>query len=387
MSAPGWESRPQPGVLGPDTTRQPDALGTDTTRLYVRYTVAGDVAAVAEAIRVEQTIEFPADLAAPWIQQEVIGRVEEQTADTVTISYAAGVYAGGLGQVLNVLWGNVSLFEGVRVVGVQLPDPDTLELRGPRFGGDGLRAELGITSGPLLATALKPMGSSAQDLAATASVLAEAGIDLIKDDHSLGNQPWAPWRERVARCAEAVQSANERTGGRARYLPSLNVPAHEVFDRAHEAKELGAGGLLVLPGITGWDTMRTLADDDGLALPIMSHPSMLGSHVVNPGQGLDHGILLGLVNRLAGADTAVFPNYGGRFGFSLAQCEQIRDECAAPRTGIATTLPTPGGGMTVERVPEILELFGPDVVLLIGGALHRGDLAANAQALRAAVGR
>lgn len=357
-------------------------LGTDPSRLYVRYDIAGDVDAVAEAIRVEQTIEFPADLAAGWIQQEVVGRVEEQTADAVTISYAAGVYAGGLGQLLNVLWGNVSLFEGVRVVDVQLPGPESLGLAGPRFGGEGVRSLLGTGSRPLLATALKPMGSSSAELATTAGVLAEAGIDLIKDDHSLGDQPWSPWRERVARCAEAVREANARAGTSARYLPSLNVPAHEVFQRAHEAKELGAEGLLVLPGISGFDTMRTLADDDTLALPIMSHPSMLGSHVVNPGQGLDHGILLGLVNRLAGADLVVFPNYGGRFGFSVGQCAQIRDECAAERPGIASALPTPGGGMTLERVPEILDLFGQDVVLLIGGALHRGDLRANATALR-----
>lgn len=360
-------------------------LGSDPSRLYVRYAVSGDVPAVAEAIRVEQTIEFPADLAADWIQQEVVGRVEEQTADQVVISFASGVYAGGLGQFLNVLWGNVSLFEGVRVVEVKLPTPEHLGLRGPRFGGVGLRGLLGIASRPLLATALKPMGSSPDELAAIAGVLAETGIDLIKDDHSLGDQPWATWRERVARCAEAVRAANDRAGTAARYLPSLNVPAHEVFVRAHEAKELGAGGLLVLPGITGFDTMRALADDDALDLPIMSHPSMLGSHVVNPGQGLDHGILLGLVNRLAGADASVFPNYGGRFGFSVEQCAEIRDECAAPRGGIATTLPTPGGGMTLERVPEILELFGREVVLLIGGALHRGDLRANASALREAV--
>jgi len=362
-----------------------DPLGADTSRLYVRYVIEGDVDAVAEAIRVEQTIEFPADLAPEWIRDEVVGRVEARGEHEVTISYAAGVCVGGLGQLLNVLWGNISLFEGVRVVQVQLPELGSLGLRGPRFGGDGLRELLGTGSRPLLATALKPMGSSSNELAHTAGVLAGAGIDLIKDDHSLGNQPWSTWRERVARCAESVRQAAERSGTTARYLPSLNVPAHEALERAHEAKELGAGGLLVLPGISGFDTMRALADDDALALPVMSHPSMLGSHVVNAGQGLDHGILLGLVNRLAGADMAVFPNYGGRFGFSQEQCAQIRDECAAPRPGLATALPTPGGGMTLERVPEILRLFGRDVVLLIGGALHRGGLFSNAVALREAV--
>ena len=357
-------------------------LGPDPTRLYVRYEITGDVDAVAEAIRVEQTIEFPPDLAAEWIQREVIGTVESREGPTVVISYSAGVYTGGLSQVLNVLWGNVSLFEGVRVVAVQLPASKDLQLRGPRFGGAGVRSLLGVGSRPLLATALKPMGSSSEELAGMAGLLAEAGIDLIKDDHSLGDQPWSPWRERVARCAEAVQAANAREGKNARYLPSLNVPAHEVQERAHEAKELGAGGVLVLPGIAGFDTMRALADDDSLGLPIMSHPAMLGSHIVNPAQGLDHGILLGLVNRLAGADMVVFPNYGGRFGFSVKQCEQIRDECAAERSGIPSALPSPGGGMTLDRVPEILDLFGRDVVLLIGGALHRGDLRTNASALR-----
>ena len=38
--------------------------------------------------------------------------------------------------------------------------------------------------------------------------------------------------------------------------------------------------------------------------------------------------------------------------------------------------------MTVERVPELLEFYGHDVALLIGGALHRGDLATNAARIR-----
>jgi len=31
----------------------------------------------------------------------------------------------------------------------------------------------------------------------------------------------------------------------------------------------------------------------------------------------------------------------------------------------------PAGGMTMERVPEMLELYGPDIIFLIGGGLHR----------------
>nr|NLD40919.1 ribulose 1,5-bisphosphate carboxylase large subunit [Actinomycetales bacterium] len=356
------------------------------TRLYVRYRITGrDVAEVAEAIRVEQTIEFPVELAAPWIQDEVVGRVESVGPDSVEVSYAPGVLEGGLTQVLNVLWGNVSIFEGVRITEIRLPEGE-VGLRGPRFGVAGIRERFAAPSRALLATALKPMGSSSAELAAVAGALAAAGIDVIKDDHSLGDQHWSTWHERVARCSEAVAEANARTGHRAVYMPSLNVPAPEIRERAHAAKELGAGALMALPGITGFDAMRALADDDELGLPMMSHPSMLGSLMVNRDQGISHGLVLGLLNRLAGADFAVFPNYGGRFGFSTGECAEIRDASAQQRGGLHSTIPSPGGGMTVERVPELLEFYGNDVALLIGGALHRGDLATNAARIREAIG-
>src|SRR2546430_10425051 len=41
---------------------------------------------------------------------------------------------------------------------------------------------------PLLCTALKPLGRSAPELAQLTYGFARAGIDLIKDDHSLADQ-------------------------------------------------------------------------------------------------------------------------------------------------------------------------------------------------------
>ena len=37
--------------------------------------------------------------------------------------------------------------------------------------------------------------------------------------------------------------------------------------------------------------------------------------------------------------------------------------------------------MTQDRVPEMIEVYGNDLTLLIGGALHRGDLFTNAREL------
>jgi ribulose-bisphosphate carboxylase large chain len=59
---------------------------------------------------------------------------------------------------------------------------------GPRFGAAGLREVLGVPRGPLLCTALKPMGSTVAALAEMAYAFAKGGIDIIKDDHGLANQ-------------------------------------------------------------------------------------------------------------------------------------------------------------------------------------------------------
>ena len=353
-------------------------------RIYVTYKFTGeDPKAIAEVIRAEQTIEFPFELAPAWIQEEVVGKVEEisstdETSHLITISYNPDVTGGELNQFLNVLWGNVSLFPGIKIVDLKLPEIFLSKYKGPRFGVNGLRELFGAPTRPLVSTALKPMGSDARTLAEMARTLALAGFDLIKDDHSLANQPWATWKERVTLVARAVSEANEATGGKSVYAPSLNLPFDQIVDAAHTAKDLGAGALLVLPGITGFDSMRLLAADDSLALPIQGHPAMLGSLVTSKSEGISHGIALGTLMRLAGADISIFPNVGGRFSFTKDQCLEITDKSREKLGSLKPMLVSPAGGMTLERIPEMIEMYGKDSALLIGGALSRGSLADNA---------
>lgn len=353
-------------------------------RILVTYSYVGeDPKSIADVIRVEQTIEFPYDLAPEWIQDQVVGKVEEISSDDKTrhlivISYNPDVAGGELTQLLNVLWGNASLFPGVKIVDLKLPNAILKNFKGPRFGISGLRSMFNAPTRPLLTTALKPMGSDPAALAEMARTLALAGFDLIKDDHSLANQPWATWKERVTLVSRAVQEANEVTGGNSAYAPSLNLPFDQVKDAAHTAKELGAGALLILPGITGFDSLRVLAADDSLALPIQGHPSMLGSLVTSNQEGIGHGIVFGTLMRLAGADVSIFPNMGGRFSFTEAQCLDIASSSREELGSLKPTWIAPAGGMTLERIPEMINMYGNDTALLIGGALSRGNLADNA---------
>ena len=70
-----------------------------------------------------------------------------------------------------------------------------------------------------------------------------------------------------------------------------------------------------------------------------------------------------------GADATIFPNYGGRFGYSVQTCGDIADASRMPWHALAPAMPVPAGGMSVARVPEMHAFFGDDTMLLIGGGL------------------
>ena len=340
--------------------------------------------ALAEAIRVEQSIEFPFELAESWIQKEVVGQVDQINDNgdgsfDIAILFDERDSGGELPQLLNVIWGNVSMFVGVRVVGLELPQSLLANFKGPRFGLSGLREMFDAPSRGLVSTALKPMGSSPKQLAEMASILARSGFDTIKDDHSLANQPWAMWRDRVTAVAEAVQAANEKYGTRCLYAPSLHLPADEILDAAREAKRLGATSLMVLPGIAGFDALRMVAEDDSIALPMMGHPSMLGSFVTPREHGIRHGIVHSTLMRLAGADITIFPNFGGRFSYTVDECLEIASYAREPLGNLKPAWISPAGGMSIDRLSDMFQSYGKDTAALIGGALHRGSLEENAR--------
>jgi len=225
------------------------------------------------------------------------------------------------------------------------------------------------------------MGLDPQALADQAYQFALGGIDLVKDDHGLTNQPFARFAERATRCAEAVARANARTGHACRYVANVTAPADQLLERAHLAKRSGAGGLLIAPGLAGLDAIRQLATDEDLSLPILAHPAFAGSFVTSAGCGIAHGVLFGQLFRLAGADATIYPNYGGRFSFTREECLEIARATVAPLGKLAPIFPAPGGGMTIDRTADLLEVYGRDFLLLVGGGLHRrsADLAENAR--------
>lgn len=367
------------------------------TRFAVTYRLrAGDAAearARAEGIALEQTVEIPRDAVPPgYVEDVVLGRVEDvgPLAEGVwqaVVSYAPDSTGTEFTQVLNVVFGNSSIQAGLRVTGIDPGAALSPLLPGPRFGIQGIRALCARPAGALVVPVIKPMGLSPADLAALAADCTRGGADIIKEDHGLAGQPAAPFRPRVEAMAQAIARAREATGHRTLYFANLSGRVQEIEGNLRFLKDAGADGVLVMPGLFGFGLVHRIASDAGLNLPVMTHPSFLGPFVLAPDNGIDHGVLFGTIQRMAGSDISVFPNVGGRFGFTAGECRAIARACRDPAGPGRPILPSPGGGMSAERAPDMAAMYGPDAAFLLGGSLlrARGRVAAEVARMRAAL--
>lgn len=339
-----------------------------------------DAEARARAIAVEQSIEMPPEAVDdPFVLGEILGRVVAVESlggglHAIRILLSAATVGGDAGQLLNMLFGNSSLHEDLTLAEIAVP-PDLRAALGdgPQLGLDGLRRRVGAQARALTCSALKPQGLSPEGLARLAEAFALGGIDYVKDDHGLATQAYSPFPQRVAACAAAMRRATAWTGHPTRYVPSLSGSLDAVREQLRIIKEEGLDTAMVAPAILGLANIQQLRRDYP-EIALLAHPSLAGAARIDPA-------CLTTLWRLAGIDAVIFPNHGGRFGYSEETCRRIADAAIAPTPGLAAIAPVPAGGMSVARVPEMLDFYGRDVMLLIGGnLLAEGDRLSDATA-------
>jgi len=111
----------------------------------------------------------------------------------------------------------------------------------------------------------------------------------------------------------------------------------------------------------GWLDSENDNDGDGTT----SNTGKNTSHIHHP-HGLSHDFLFGILPRLCGADAVIFPNAGGRFQFTREECLSVANGCRRPMGRFLSILPSPAGGMKLDRVEEMRNEFGDDTLFLIG---------------------
>ncbi|MEA2721394.1 MAG: S-methyl-5-thioribulose 1-phosphate isomerase [Candidatus Eremiobacteraeota bacterium] len=322
----------------------------------------------AQALAIEQSVECPLEAVRdPRIREEIVARVASiepagERRFRVRVQIAAETVGEDTAQLINMIFGNCSLWDNVQFVDVELPPALLAQFAGPRHGIDGIRALVDAPRRPLTSAAMKPQGMQVAELAQMCRTLALAGVDIIKDDHGIANQRYSPFAERVPACQAAVADAVAATGKPSFYAPHLIGTPRVLRERARIARDAGVRVVLVAPMVVGLPAFRDLVDEFP-ELVYLAHPSFGGAARIAP------PLLFGRLFRLLGADAPIFVNYGGRFAYPREECGALADAARAPWGDLRPALPVPAGGMRLDRVDELLDFYGPDTMLLIGGNL------------------
>jgi ribulose-bisphosphate carboxylase large chain len=329
------------------------------------YHVRSDANAIEEragAIAVEQSVEMPlAAIEDAFVRREIVGEVTGIRAIAsgryeVRIALAAATAGRDGGQLINILFGNTSLHPDVALHDVELPGGLVTSFGGPRHGLAGLRERVSAPGRALTCSALKPQGLPAGKLAELARRFAQGGIDYVKDDHGLADQAYSPFAARLEAIVTALREAPAT-----RYVPSLSGDLDTVRSQVKLARAAGIDTVMAAPMILGLANFHRLTREHP-DVAFIAHPTLAGAAIAPP-------LLFGKLFRMLGADAVIFPNHGGRFGYSAATCAELAVTARKEWHGLRPCVPVPAGGMTRDRVGEMLDFYGTDIMLLIGGAL------------------
>ncbi|OBZ17523.1 2,3-diketo-5-methylthiopentyl-1-phosphate enolase [Bacillus sp. FJAT-26390] len=311
----------------------------------------------------------------------------ERYAD-IKIAYPDINFSRDLPALLVTVFGKLSMDGKIKLLDLDVSEHFASAFPGPKFGLIGVRELLGVAERPLLMSIFKSVvGYDLANLQDQFYKQALGGVDLIKDDEILFENPLTPLEKRVEACMDAARRAEAETGQKLLYAVNLTGPTSQLAANARKAINAGANALLFNVLAYGYDVLHELSSDKSINVPIAAHPAMAGAMYPSPHYGISASLLLGKLMRLAGADLVLFPSPYGSVVMPKEENLAVKDALLEPLHGLRTSFPVPSAGIHPGLVPLILKDFGTDVVVNAGGGIHGHPMgtAAGGQAFRQAI--
>jgi len=317
--------------------------------------------------------------------------VEGQQAAMIKIGYPTCNYSTDIPAVLITTFGKLSMDGKIKLIDLDLPASFVAKFKGPKFGIEGIRQITKVTDRPLLMSIFKScIGQDLDSLKEQFYQQAIGGVDLIKDDEILFENPLSPLEKRVQVCTQAAEAAAEKTGQRVLYAVNITGNVLQLADNAKRAIEAGATALLFNVLAYGFDALQRLSEDPNISVPIMAHPAMAGALYPSQHYGIAGPLLLGKLMRLAGADIVLFPSPYGSVAMPRQDTLAISDELRSSDSGygdLKQSFPVPSAGIHPGMVPLLYEDFGMESIINAGGGIHGHPqgAAAGGRAFRQAI--
>ncbi len=324
--------------------------------------------------------------------KSLMAKAFEIDGNVVKIAYPLDLFEeGNVPQLLSSIAGNVygmRAINSLRLEDVLFPERYLEYFKGPIFGIDGVRKKLKIKERPITATVPKPkVGYDAEEYAEIAYQAFLGGIDLLKDDENLTSQPFIRFEKRLERVVKVMEKAEKETGERKGYLVNVTAETKEMEKRIKLVADSGNEFVMVdvlTIGFSSLQTVREICED--LKMAIHAHRAMHGALTRNPEHGISLKVLTKLV-RMVGVDHMHVGTGVGKMAGSSSEVRELIGICKNKMGKFKPVFPVSSGGLHPALVPDIISLFGNDVIIQAGGGVHGhpDGTKAGAKALRDAI--
>ena len=356
------------------------------TATYQVYGKPGSFGEKAEGIALGLTIGSWTDL--PLLEQAQLKHhrghvvsIEEFAEDShplkpelikaeLEIAYPSINFSADFPAILTTVFGKLSLDGEVKLLDLDFSHDLLSHFPGPRFGIEEIRNTLGVSGRPLLMSIFKGViGRDMDFLSAQLREQALGGVDLVKDDEILFDNPLTPFEGRITTGKSVLENVYEETGHRTLYAVNLSGRTSDLRGKARKARELGADALLFNVHTYGLDVLQELAEDDEIGLPLMAHPAFSGAFTSSPFYGLAAPLALGKLIRYAGADFSLFPSPYGSVALEKTAALALGKEMIKD-SPLKRSFPVPSAGIHPGLVPLLLADYEIDSVINAGGGIH-----------------
>ncbi len=310
----------------------------------------------------------------------------------VRIAYPLELWEeGSIVQLMSGIAGNIFGMKAVRslrLLDFEIPREYAESFRGPGSGARGVREFMRVGSRPLTATVPKPkIGWSVEEYAEIAEELWMGGIDLLKDDENFTSPSFNRFEKRVKRLYRVMEKAERETGDKKEYLVNITAPFEVMKRRAELVAEHGGRYVMIDIVVAGFSAVQGMREVCGeLELAIHAHRAMHAAFTRSQRHGISM-LALAKFARMAGVDQLHTGTAIGKLESKAEEVRRINEALLGKWHHFKPVLPVSSGGLHPGLIPEIIRLFGSELVIQAGGGVmgHPQGPRAGAKALRDAV--
>ncbi len=331
----------------------------------------------------------------------------QMEGNLVKIAYPLDLWEeGNMPQLMSGIAGNIFGMKGVgnlRLIDVSLPLSYIKHFKGPLHGMDGIRDMFRIYDRPLTGAVPKPkIGFSAFEHAEVAYETWMGGFDLVKDDENLSSQTFNRFDKRVQQMTIYRNRAERETGEKKDGLINITAETDEMKRRADILHDSGWKYCMIDVVVAGFSAVQTIREHlQDLGMIIHAHRAMHAAFTRNPHHGISMHFLAKLM-RLAGVNQIHTGTAVGKLVGSREEVKALADLLRSDHLDenvplnlkqdwghINSVFPVSSGGLHPGLVPEVLDIYGKDLVLLVSGGIHghpkgtRAGAKASMQAIEA----